>query len=257
MLCGVVFDCSSNWAAVGDAATLAEALSALRVFVAAFLTCSRANRVAVVGARGTHTQHLLDEPEDVERDEPTRVAAKVVQAIEEFMADAATATHLPGMAAALSKALCYANKSRRTRPHLGARLLVVSRGADEPIRYVGMMNALFAAERENVAIDVLAIRSSSSYLNQGASLTGGLYLEAQKDFAPLLLGYVLADASARKMLTLPKQVPVDSRASCFCHGRPCEKGFVCSTCLAIFCSFVPVCAVCSSKFALPSLPATK
>jgi transcription initiation factor TFIIH subunit 3 len=253
MLKVVVFDCSSSWAA-HDASVLAETLSALRVFVAAFLTCSRANRVAVIGARGAHSQHLLVEPEDAEREEATRVAGKAVEAVQGCLSDVEHLSRFPGMAAAVSMALCFGHAQRKARSQLGCELLVVSRSADEPLLYVGMMNALFAAQRSAVTMDVLAVRSVSSYLNQGAALTHGLYVEAASGFAPLLLGYFLADAAARKSVTLPSQPVVDSRASCFCHGRPCEMGHVCSMCLAIFCSFVPVCSVCSSKLALPSLP---
>ena len=255
MLKVVVFDCSTSWAA-DDPSVLVEALSALRVFVAAFLTCSRANRVAVVGARGAQSRHLLVEPEDAEREEATRVASKAVEALQGFLSNADGVSRFPGMAAAVSMALCYCHAQHKARPQLGCQVLVVSRSADEPLLYVGMMNALFAAQRGGVALDVVAVRSASSYLSQGASLTQGLYVEAAAGFAPLLLGYFLADAAARKAVTLPSQPPVDSRASCFCHGRPCEQGYVCSMCLSIFCAFVPVCSVCASKFALPSLPAT-
>ncbi len=256
MLKVVVFDCSSSWA-TDDPSVLAETLSALRVFVAAFLTCSRANRVAVIGARGAQSRHLLVEPEEEEREEAARVAGKAVEAVQSFLGNVEGLSRFPGMAAALSMALCYGHAQHKARPQLGCQLLVVSRSADEPPLYVGMMNALFAAQRAGTALDVLAVRSTSSYLNQGASLTQGLYVEAAENFAPLLLGYFLADAAARRAVTLPSQPPVDSRASCFCHGRPCEQGHVCSMCLAIFCTFVPVCSVCSSKFALPSLPSAK
>ena len=128
---------------------------------------------------------------------------------------------------------------------------------DEPQGYVGMMNALFACQKDGVMLDVLAVSSDSSYLNQGTSLTNGLYVSAKYGFLALLLGLFVADKTTRKHVTMPPQPLVDSRGACFCHGRACENGFVCSVCMAIFCSFVPVCAMCGSKFNFGPLPSLR
>jgi transcription initiation factor TFIIH subunit 3 len=128
---------------------------------------------------------------------------------------------------------------------------------DEPQGYVGMMNALFACQKDGVMLDVLAVASDSSYLNQGTSLTNGLYVSAKGGFLALLLGLFVADKTTRKLVVMPPQPLVDSRGACVCHGRACEMGFVCSVCMAIFCSFVPVCSICGSKFDFGPLPSLR
>ncbi len=120
-----------------------------------------------------------------------------------------------------------------------------------------MMNSLFACQKDGVVLDVLAVCSESSYLNQGTSLTGGIFVSAKERFLPLLLGLFFAEKNTRKEIVMPRQPLVDSRGACFCHGKACEMGFVCSVCMAIFCSFVPVCSMCGSKFEFGPLPALK
>lgn len=41
---------------------------------------------------------------------------------------------------------------------------------------------------------------------------------------------------------------VDFRASCFCHKRTIDVGYVCSVCLAIFCKQMPSCLICGAAY---------
>ena len=47
-----------------------------------------------------------------------------------------------------------------------------------------------------------------------------------------------ADTHTRSMLAMHQPLGVDFRASCFCHKRTIDTGFVCSVCLSIFCQQV-------------------
>ncbi|CAI5992999.1 unnamed protein product [Closterium sp. NIES-65] len=98
-----------------------------------------------------------------------------------------------------------------------------------------------------VPIDACAIgEADSAFLQQAAFLTGGLYLHSTRPNALLqdLLLVFGVDQFSRDFITLPQPSAVDFRASCFCHKRPVDMGFVCSVCLSIFCSPARTCATC-------------
>ncbi|KAI8443151.1 transcription factor Tfb4-domain-containing protein [Phakopsora pachyrhizi] len=63
----------------------------------------------------------------------------------------------------------------------------------------------------------------------------------------------LPGIQARKLLNLPQQDRVDLRSTCFCHRKIIDIGYVCSVCLSIFCSPIPVCFTCKTKFPISSL----
>ena len=130
----------------------------------------------------------------------------------------------------------------------------------------------------------------SSYLQQAAHLTGGLYLRApsgsgtqgggvaaagglgvgmgvgsfggpsplqsqqQKQHCNLgaalqyLLSCLSSDTVTRSMLRVHQPLGVDFRATCFCHKRALNVGYVCSVCLSIFCKQLPQCAICGTTF---------
>ena len=48
-------------------------------------------------------------------------------------------------------------------------------------------------------------------------------------------------------------------AICFCHKKPITRGFVCSVCLTVLCSFAALCPICGSRFTLDmnALPITR
>jgi len=148
---------------------------------------------------------------------------------------------------------------------LTSRILILSASPDNSAQYIPTMNAIFAAQRLGIPIDVLTLASASTFLQQAADATGGIHLArtTQASHAGLLqtlmLGF-LPDPTARQNLILPAQSSgssaggVDFRAACFCHRRIVDVGFVCSICLSIFCEPVPdgTCLTCGSHLALAS-----
>jgi transcription initiation factor TFIIH subunit 3 len=144
-----------------------------------------------------------------------------------------------------------------------SRILIVSASPDNSAQYIPTMNAIFAAQRLSIPIDVLTLASSSTFLQQAADATGGIHLArtSPASHAGLLQTLMLAflpDPTARQNLILPAQTSggggVDFRAACFCHRRIVDVGFVCSICLSIFCEPVPegTCLTCGSHLALAS-----
>lgn len=96
-----------------------------------------------------------------------------------------------------------------------------------------------------VPIDTLMLDEiDSSYLQQTSQLTGGIYIKPQHKNGVLqyllvtlhsyfvIQSCFLADAYARKFMAIPSQGSVDYKASCFCHKRVIDIGYVCTVCLS-------------------------
>ncbi|KAI1431962.1 transcription factor Tfb4 [Xylaria sp. CBS 124048] len=150
-----------------------------------------------------------------------------------------------------------APKPANTAPNLHARILVLSVSQSEPSQYIPTMNTVFAASHARIPIDTLSLydASASTFLQQAAFITGGIFLSAADNprglLSYLMFGF-LADIEARRSLVTPTQDTVDFRAACFCHRNVVDTAFVCSVCLSIFCS-VPdnaECITCGTKLTL-------
>ncbi|CAM9301316.1 unnamed protein product [Hapterophycus canaliculatus] len=152
------------------------------------------------------------------------------------------------LAGGLSKGLCYVNRKVRESPSIQARALVLSGAADVPETYNSVMNAIFSAQKAGVLVDCAVLGESSTFLQQAAYLTNGLYLEHQGvGIAQYMFATFLPSQSCRKYLKLRKQQSVDFRAACFCHKRVVDIAYVCSVCLSVFCEFSPVCTTCGTR----------
>jgi transcription initiation factor TFIIH subunit 3 len=154
-------------------------------------------------------------------------------------------------------------KAGATPGSLTSRILILSASPDNSAQYIPTMNAIFAAQRLGIPIDVLTLASASTFLQQAADATGGIHLARTTPVShagllqTLMLG-LLPDPTARQNLILPAQASgsgaggVDFRAACFCHRRIVDLGFVCSICLSIFCEPMAdgTCLTCGSHLAL-------
>ncbi|KAA1476055.1 transcription factor Tfb4 [Dentipellis sp. KUC8613] len=166
---------------------------------------------------------------------------------------------------ALTKSLCYINRhahvptgsaTEDTTAFTDPRILILSVSPDLSTAYIPVMNAIFSAQKLKVNIDVCKVYGPDTvFLQQAAHLTGGsyIYLERRDAFLQYLIMSFLPTPSMRKVLAVPKQDKVDFRAACFCHKNIVDIGFVCSVCLSIFCSPVPVCSTCRTKFPIKTL----
>ncbi|KAH0989399.1 hypothetical protein GBA52_000882 [Prunus armeniaca] len=117
------------------------------------------------------------------------------QLIKEGLREGIASSLLSG---SLSMALCYIQRVFRSGPlHPQPRILCLQGSSDGPEQYVAIMNAIFSAQR---SMTVFA-----------------------------------TDLHSRAFLQLPKSLGVDFRASCFCHKKTIDMGYICSVCLSIFC----------------------
>lgn len=63
----------------------------------------------------------------------------------------------------------------------------------------------------------------------------------------LIMTY-LADSDSASVLATPKRGDVDLRAACHCHKKVIDSGVFCPVCLAVYCTPLPQCSLCGSKF---------
>mmetsp|Transcript_14014 Transcript_14014/g.21212 ORF Transcript_14014/g.21212 Transcript_14014/m.21212 type:complete len:333 (+) Transcript_14014:12-1010(+) len=167
-------------------------------------------------------------------------------------------THLAG---AMSLALCYArrvvaeteSKGRFIQPRI--MIIDTNSAMDREKEYVPIMNCIFSAIKMAMRIDSLVLSDSDQFLLQQASdLTDGMYMRTS-DMSGLLQTLTmvfLPSNTSRGILLLPKASEVDYRASCFCHNKPVDTGWVCPVCLAIFCKKLPVCTMCNTRYDIKS-----
>jgi transcription initiation factor TFIIH subunit 3 len=138
---------------------------------------------------------------------------------------------------------------------LTARILVISVSPDISAQYIPVMNAIFAAQRSSIPIDVLKLAGDTVFLQQASDATGGVYLEPNEPQGLLqyLMVGLMPDPTARNLLVMPKRGEVDFRAACFCHQKVVNTGWVCSVCLSIFCGPPPesICLTCGTHLKLP------
>ncbi|KAJ1817065.1 RNA polymerase II transcription factor B subunit 4, partial [Coemansia sp. RSA 2599] len=157
---------------------------------------------------------------------------------------------------ALSKALCHINRvNESTLSKIWSRILVLSAAEDSPREYISLMNSIFAAQKMSVLIDICkVIGGDSVFLQQAADISGGTYLKLDmaggESLLQTLLFTFLADHYTREILYMPGNEQIDFRATCFCHKRVIDIGYVCSVCLSIFCKMAPVCSTCRTKFSI-------
>ncbi|XP_074583433.1 general transcription and DNA repair factor IIH subunit TFB4 isoform X3 [Curcuma longa] len=190
------------------------------------------------------------------------VCSKILRRLEEFLTKDRLLGKDPDMVVAssvssllsgsLSLALCYIQRIFRSGArHPQPRILCLQGSPDGPEQYVAVMNAIFSAQRSMIPIDscVMGVQHSA-FLQQASYITGGVYLKPQHlDGLFQYLSVVFAtDLQSRSFLQLPRPAGVDFRASCFCHKKTIDMGYVCSVCLSIFCKRHKKCSTCGSDF---------
>ncbi|KAJ7571117.1 hypothetical protein O6H91_01G149500 [Diphasiastrum complanatum] len=152
------------------------------------------------------------------------------------------------LSGSLSMALCYVQRIlRQDPPHPHPRILCFQGSPDASQQYIAVMNAIFSAQRLMVPIDSCMVGSQhSAFLQQAAHITGGIYMKPPhpEGLFEYLMMVFATDLHSRRFLQLPRPTGVDFRASCFCHKKTIDTGFVCSVCLSIFCKHHKECSTC-------------
>lgn len=173
----------------------------------------------------------------------------------------------PAWSAAFLQGMCHARRVMQKIPgedilHAAplkepSRMLAIVTHFEEcSKRYLPFMNGFFAAQRDTIMIDCCNMEedasasSCESLFQQGCQLTGGFYIKPRIPEALIeyLMTAFMANSSVRQFLRYPSACGVDYRASCFCHKKLVDTGYVCSVCLSVFCEKMNICLTCGSEF---------
>ncbi|KAJ2761915.1 RNA polymerase II transcription factor B subunit 4 [Coemansia nantahalensis] len=257
----VVLDVNAGaWAQ--SALPLDRALQQAVIFINAYLALNTENRLVVLGTNAHECRYLYPAPgggapaHDVQVYEQFRaVDARLLSGAAAMVDGAASdgAGHSL-VSRALSMALCHIRRTLSSATSkVWPRILVLSAGSDSTREYISLMNSIFAAQKMSVLIDACKVVGPDSvFLQQAADITGGNYVRldaaGSESLLQTLMFTCLADHYTRGILNAPGNELIDFRATCFCHKRVVDIGFVCSVCLSIFCQMAPVCSTCQTKF---------
>ena len=240
------------------------------VFVNTFLLLSEDNQLVIFSVHDNSCNILYETPDltsmgsaDLPKASAAAVGrseagAQIVERIRTLTQQGLGSTEgpapVPALSGALSRALCYLkgrSKGTSSARGLSSRILCLQGSPDVQSQYIACMNSIFSAQKASILIDTCMLgRSDSAFLQQAMHLTKGVYFRPPRPSALLqyLLTVFTADSYSRSLLQLPKPLGVDFRASCFCHKKAIDLGYVCSVCLSIFCKGMPECTTCGSAF---------
>ena len=147
------------------------------------------------------------------------VKSSVTRNLQQLLSQQSRSKVIPNgtqLAGALSLGLTYINRLTIDSPLLppSARILVVSTSADSKGQYIPIMNAIFAAQKGKIPIDVARIADESdaggsTFLQQASYTTNGVYTVVKPDMMDELPQYLLqlyaADQATRSHLVFPKR----------------------------------------------------
>lgn len=239
-------------------------LAQVLAFLNSVLLQNQLNQVVVIASGVNSCNYIHDSSSQTvggssENGKVPALSYNILQKLEEFIiaderlseekSSVGTFSLLSG---SLSLALCYIQRVFRSGSlHPQPRILCLQGSPDGPEQYVAVMNGIFSAQRSMVPIDSCVIGSQhSAFLQQASYITGGVYLKPQHlDGLFQYLSTVFGtDMQSRNFIELPRPAGVDFRASCFCHKKTIDMGYICSVCLSIFCKHHKKCSTCGSVF---------
>jgi len=228
--------------------TLAQMLDQLLVFIKSYLLLNRFNHFGAVGYDQDQSIFLVTnfEQHGISYEDTSKQLRHNLGTFVDNRINISP-SQPPKLSSALLMELCYINQIVVKHNDIKPRVLILSSSPDPALQYIPIMNAIFAAKKKNIPIDGCVLASIESPLLQQASyLTGGVYLRVQhpKFLLHYLLSVFLCDRYSRQYLPMPSQSNINFTASCFCHKKSIEEGFVCSYCLSIFCNKPDQCKIC-------------
>lgn len=252
-------------------------MSDILVYINAHLSLNNSNRAVVLAAHPTGARFLY--PANNGKETPQKVAQgqlmyrqfrevddTVLNEFAKVLEEPLDASKAKGSAisGALSLALAYINRSKEKEDaevSSYGRILLLSVSGELASQYVPTMNAIFAAQRMHIPIDVCQLAGETVFLQQASDSTNGVYIQIKhpKGLIQYLMSAFITDSGLRPHLNLPTQRDVDFRAACFLTNKIVEIGYVCSVCLCII-SQVPTteeCPMCGTKYEAASLAALK
>jgi transcription initiation factor TFIIH subunit 3 len=251
----IVVDCNPlHWSNLESNLSFVEFFENILLFIQNYLLLNSANKFNVILFDNNRAQYLVD-TQHFQSDfiDFEKMKSILIDSFKSFFATSGMATGTnyalessPKLTRALSQTLLYINK--RCSPNQDSQIVLFSPSMiDSEIEYIAIMNIIFAAVKMKVLIDCILLTQTDSNLAQQMShLTGGLYVKPSvlKNLSLYLLTTILCPPLLRNQFSQVSPNSIKLSASCFCHKKPVDIGFVCSCCLSIFCSPQVSCPTC-------------
>ncbi|KAJ1639784.1 transcription factor Tfb4-domain-containing protein [Pavlovales sp. CCMP2436] len=250
----------TSWVMGPGGASLRTVLEHLCIYINAFRALHAGNRLAIIACHPGQPTLLLHASHEIEGSLHLNLIPALLSIARKAPAVGTSATAL---SSALSIALCHINRYMPADvTHQQAQILALTATQDDPAQYNSIMNCIFAAQRSSIMVDCCALRTSSTFMQQSAHMTGGVYLEPtveeESGLSQLLITLALPDRFCRLQLRQPKAHDVDFRAACFLTNQMLDRAFVCSVCLSIFHhGDIIECPACRSRFPPPKVAPRK
>ncbi|KAI3385039.1 hypothetical protein SNEBB_005687 [Seison nebaliae] len=119
------------------------------------------------------------------------------------------------------------------------------------------ITSVFLLEKQNILFTVIHIISNERVTNnryiiqQAISATNGIYVEIERRTQlPKLLNYLLKSVGNTVERNMMKMNIVRSEhTTCCCHQQLIDQGYLCTTCLTLYCRLVPFCIFCRLELA--------
>lgn len=154
------------------------------------------------------------------------------------------------LSSALTIALCYNNRIRNLYENINTRLFLldISKSHYYTNQYTQLMNIAYNAKRNNIIIDVFSLNYKTQILEQICNITNGLYLDntifqsinpygnIQDILTQTIIFWFLPSVNTRKYFSNTYLNEDTNIAVCTCHNKQIDIAYICSCCLAIYCS---------------------
>ena len=244
----VVLDMDPRWW-VGEE-KIANLLSSVKFFIAAVgstLPFPSALDVAVIAAFPDKAEVIAHGPWR----SVTEFASNLIAAINAREDSIDEQVFESPIAQAISRGLCFIKK-RKSEGHI-----VVFDCSVDPMDFsaqtVALSNCAWACSGlGKISVVSLASQRPSSALLGLVARTGGTFIPYQftqttGGLTEALLFHLVAP-SAGNLKVRPPEATQEMNASCVCHNKVVDKGYVCSICLSIYCTDAAgICSVCGSR----------
>ncbi|KAL7719235.1 General transcription factor IIH subunit 3 [Entamoeba marina] len=163
-------------------------------------------------------------------------------------------TTTPKLSTALSIGLCAINKYADTHKNIPKKMVVISTPFDASPSYIPLMNCAFASQKIGVVVDTLVLSPEPSkcvFCQQLSHLTHGVYTEVTlNSLMPRLLANNSIDSCMNEVIRPVGGInqEIDWRLWCFRTGKLIDKGYVCSSCFAVFSEKQEKCPICEAEY---------
>ncbi|OAF68365.1 General transcription factor IIH polypeptide 3 [Intoshia linei] len=149
----------------------------------------------------------------------------------------------------LGKIFCKINSlKKRANYYNQCEIIIISMSNGVPKDIVSLIMCAHTANKLDTTINVYNLNQDCDYLKEICNKSLGKYYKTNRYNN---LYYELLWLYGPKSIKNPIiQTKNHMAATCFCHSKIIDIGFVCSTCLSIYCSFQPICSKCCSRIVL-------